>query len=248
MNCYYERDLHLTYTQTDRYGRISPFYCFAAAQDVMTEYMETLEADNVTTSRRHNAVWVISRARLHIFRYPGWEERLLRASAYTTDVRSARIGNEAVFRDESGDACFAMDYELCPIDLAERSLRRISTVTFPEEPVLTESVIKEPFGKLTSDLSGSDRLKDITVEPFEIDFSGHMNNIMYVRRILNTFSSDFWEKRLVTDIRVRYVKEAREGETLSVYRKEISHGTFAFLFRRGEEEVLQGEVVCSEIE
>ena len=244
MNCYYSRDYQISYTQTDRYGRISPFYCFAAAQDIMTEYMETLEADNVTTSRRHNAVWVISRARLRLFRYPGWEMRKLIASAYTTAVKSARIENEALFRDGYGRPCFAMDYELCPIDLTERKLRRISTVTFPAEPSLTESVIGEPFGKLSSDFSGDDLFSEITVEPFEIDYSSHMNNIMYIRRILNTFPSDHWKDRFLSEIRVRYVKEAREGEVLSVYRKEIRPGVFAFLFRRGEEDVLQAEIVC----
>ena len=59
------------------------------------------------------------------------------------------------------------------------------------------------------------------------------NNTDYVRLILDTRPSSFWNTHRIRDFDVHYVSEAVEGEELQVYCQETS-GQLAVQIKRGE--------------
>ena len=61
----------------------------------------------------------------------------------------------------------------------------------------------------------------------------HMNNTDYVRLILDTRPSSFWNTHRIRDFDVHYVSEAVEGEELQVYCQETSE-QLAVQIKRGE--------------
>lgn len=73
--------------------------------------------------------------------------------------------------------------------------------------------------------------------PTEIDYSGHVNNVCYIKYLINTFNTAYLKTIDITDIEISYIHEAFEGNILKVYRKLIDDNTYSFLIKREDEEL-----------
>ena len=78
--------------------------------------------------------------------------------------------------------------------------------------------------------------------PTDIDFTNHVNNASYVRFILNTFKSDFFVKKNVTDLDIQYINECREGDFINIYKKQFDNN-FNFIITNGDKIIITANVV-----
>ena len=62
-------------------------------------------------------------------------------------------------------------------------------------------------------------MRTYTVRPTDIDFGQHMNNVAYIRVLLDCFSAAQIASGKIASIEAHYAAPCLEGETLSVYRK-----------------------------
>ena len=91
----------------------------------------------------------------------------------------------------------------------------------------------DPFCRTKLKLGEEDLALRHQVRTSDTDMNQHMNNTDYVRLILDTRPSSFWNTHRIRDFDVHYVSEAVEGEELQVYCQETS-GQLAVQIKRGE--------------
>ena len=63
-------------------------------------------------------------------------------------------------------------------------------------------------------------MRNYTVRPTDIDFGRHMNNVAYIRVLLDCFSAKQIASGTISSIEAHYASPCLEGETLSVYQKQ----------------------------
>ncbi len=96
---------------------------------------------------------------------------------------------------------------------------------------LDASLLSEPFRRMRDDFSEEEKVKELTVQPSDIDFGRHVNNALYLRMLTDSFSLSEWEALSPLEMEVQYVAPCFEGETLSVYRRQEADG-FSFAIRK----------------
>ena len=80
-------------------------------------------------------------------------------------------------------------------------------------------VCPEPFGMI-DEAFGEAPFAEHTVTATDIDMAGHMNNVAYVRAIVNAFSVKAWRKLDVREMTVVFRASAHEGDRLLLQKRQ----------------------------
>ena len=215
----YKKEYQINYTELDQNLELGVFSAIILQQNMGTEYFGTLKSDNIILKNENNAIWVVSKTKVHFNKYPTWRD-VVYGRTYTTKLKPIRVEMETTFTNEKGENLFVTKQESCAIDLNTRKIRKIDTVNYPKDMEIEENTLVEPFLKLNESFSENDFVYEQKIFSTDIDFSRHTNNASYVKFILNTLSCQFLDKNKVTDFEIHYINESGEGQKLKIYKKE----------------------------
>lgn len=236
----YKRKFFVGYTNADRKVNLSLLSAVALVQDMMTEYFGFLKSDNIILKQENNAIWVLTKTKIHFNKYPNWKE-LIEGTAFTTNVKPIRVATEVDFKNENNEILFYAKQESCAIDLTDRKIRKISTVNYSTEVQTKEVYDNTPYLKLKEEFTEEDKAYEQIIYSSDIDFSYHTNNVMYVRYILNSLTCEFLDNCKITDFEIHYINESKEGQKLEVYRK-IKDSEVDFLIKEKEREIVRANL------
>lgn len=246
MNVEYSKNHAITYTELTPEARLSVVGGFNLVQNIMTEYFESFKGDNLRIMRNNNAIWVVTKTRLHFVKPAKWQD-LLSGKSYTTKIKPIRIDLESTFRDENENLVFCSKQEICVIDLDSRKPRKISTVDYPSDMAVEDSVFHSSFFRLSEPFSEDDYVCKQKVFSSDIDFSNHTNNVAYVRFLMNTLPCEFLKEFLITDFEIHYINESRENQILKIYQKR-KNNSIEFLILSGEDEIVRARALIEKID
>lgn len=129
---------------------------------------------------------------------PFWNTKT-KAVAFVSSLSPIRLEVETDLFDENDKLLFAAKTEMCAIDFVERKIRKISTLEFPKDMEVAPSNINEPFSKMKTEFEFSDLIYSQKIYASDTDFTNHTNNVRYVKFLMNTFDSTFYDKKSITD-------------------------------------------------
>lgn len=87
-------------------------------------------------------------------------------------------------------------------------------LTYPEE-----RVSPEPF-PMIDEAFADPPYHEHRVDALDIDMARHMNNVAYVRAIMNSFTTKEWRKLNVTQMDIIFIASAVEGDVLRLQKRE----------------------------
>ena len=90
----------------------------------------------------------------------------------------------------------------------------------------TDKVCEEPFTRFKP-LAGETEEFSYTVSAMDIDTGCHMNNVMYSRMLLNTFSGEELRDMEIGEVEISYRRACLEGERLTI-RRALRDGAYWF--------------------
>ena len=240
MKVEYTKNHSINYTEVNQEGKLDIISAFNLVQNVMTEYFESFKSDNIRLKANNNAIWVVTKAKMHFYKYPMWQDKIS-GIGRTTKVKPIRTEMETTFRDKNNELLFSTRQESCVIDLDTRKIRKVETVDYPKDMEVEEPIFKVPYQILKDEFSEDDYIYKQKVFSSDIDFSRHTNNVSYVRYIINTLPCKFFEENKITDIEIHYINETREGQILKIYKK-VMENSILFLITDGEKEVIRAKI------
>ena len=229
------------YSDVDKNLSLSLFSATNFVQNIMTDLFENIGVTNVFLKRNYNAAWVISKLKIHFLQYPLMND-IVTASAFVTSNSKVRLNIESNFSNQNGTTLFLAKQEICPMDLKTRKVRKLETINYPFDLKPHESLFKNNFSKLKLDIDSFDSFTNYTVLSTDIDFTNHVNNASYVRFILNTFKSDFFDNYFVKDFDIQYINECHEGDCLKIYKKHVDDN-FYFVITNNDKVIIMANMV-----
>ncbi len=138
------------------------------------------------------------------------------------------FGREYQFLNAAKEACINASSRWVLIDwrtgklLQSKTLTEQDYSTYNTAKVLTDVKWKIPtFSREEGELKFSLRIANS-----EYDHNMHVNNTRYADYCFNCFSVDELAKKKLKKFCITYVKQCKEGETLSFYRKLVEGGSF----------------------
>ena len=236
----YKRKFFIGYSNCDRKISLSLLDSFYLIQDMMTEYFGFFKSDNIILKRENNAIWVLTKTKVHFNNLPVWRD-IVEGTVFTTNIKPIRIGTETQFKDKYNNILFYANQETCAIDLDDRKIKKISTVNYPKDLEIIEGINKEKYLKLNDEFTIDDKVSEQIVNSTDIDFSHHRNNVAYIRFILNSLSSEFLDNCKVTDFEIHYINETKEGQKLEIYRK-LKDTDVEFLIKENDREIVRANL------
>lgn len=119
-----------------------------------------------------------------------------------------------------GDELIALGRTQWAVMGEEGRLMRFGQTGFPEDfPYLDRVGIADAPARFTDDFAPGELLHSYIVRPTDIDMGHHMNNVAYVRALLDCFSAAELAEGRISSMEVHYSAQCREGEALGVYMR-----------------------------
>ena len=235
MSTEYESKYEISYTEINQDLELSLTNTIGIVQSILTDYFVSFGSDNETVKNKNNALWVLSKTKVHFEKLPRWKD-FISGKSYTTKIKPIRVEMETIFTNEKDEYLFGAKQEICPIDIDTRKIRKIDTIQYPKDMETKEAVDKEPYFRLNEVFTEDDFVYEQKIYSPDIDYSRHTNNAVYVRLLANVLSFDFLDKNQITDFEIHYINEALEGQVLRIYKKERKQ-EMEFLIKEKDREI-----------
>jgi len=236
----YNKDYKISYSEVDKNLKLGVYESFNLAQDTVTDYFESFGGDNIVVKNKDHAAWVVSKAKVHFNQFPSWGD-VIKGRCYTTKIKPIRIELETAFKNTDDEVLFVTNQESCVLDIETRKIRKINTITYPNDMEVEQSLTQEGYLKLNTKFTEDDLDYEQKIYSQDIDYSRHVNNAIYVRYIMNALSCDFLSKNKITDFEIHYINESKEGQILKIYKKE-ENKNIRFLIKDDEKEIIRANL------
>lgn len=228
---FYRRDSIITPSLCDASFALGVTQQFALIQDIAAEHAERLGVGGAAMTER-GAFWLAVHTRLEFFLKANMMEPL---SVSTWPVRTAPedLRMHRLYRIESGGKTLAEGRtEWMVLNTKTGRLLRARDAGFPTDMVFhEETVCDTPFTRVADSFTDADLCFARTVQSSDIDYGNHMNNVVYVRTMLDSFSSEALAALPVKSFEIRYGDPCHEGDRISVYRRQTDSG-FVFAIKK----------------
>ena len=235
----YNKKHEVSYSEVDKEMNVNLLNAARLAQDVTTDYFGAINSDNQTNKTKNNAVWVLIKTKVHFENYSKLGD-FIEARCYTAHKKLATVDLEIDFK-KGDNISFIVKQECCPIDVTTRKIRGINTISYPNDMECIEPVLDKKYLRLNTKFEEIDKVYEQKVLASDIDFNNHVNNVKYIKYLMNAFSSDFWIEHEICDFEIHYINETREGEILSIYQK-TEENEINFLIKNGDKEIARAKV------
>lgn len=237
----YNKEYKISYSEVNQDLKLGVYESFNLAQDTVTEYFESFGGDNIVVKNKDNAVWVVSKAKVHFNKFPSWRD-VIKGKCYTTKIKPIRVEVETAFKNIDDEVLFVTNQESCVLDLETRKIRKINTISYPEDMEIEQSLTQDGYLKLDVEFTEDDLAYEQKIYSQDIDYSRHVNNAIYVRYIMNALPCDFFNKNKIIDFEIHYINESKEGQILKIYKKE-ENKNISFLIKDCEKEIIRANLI-----
>ena len=193
---------------------------FALFQDIASEHAQQIGVGTAAMSAR-SIFWLTVHTRVQFFQKAHMMQEL---DAYTwpgvykpSDRRCFRYYRLM----RQGQLVAQGKTEWAIINTQNGRLCPVSETGFPEDfPYSKEIVCPEPLIRFSDPFTEKDLVYQRTVYASDTDFGGHMNNVAYVRALLDSFSAKELASMPIQELEIHFSTPSYEGEQLSIYRKQ----------------------------
>ncbi len=231
----FKQDIKVLSSMTDSSAKVGIAHALSYLQDNMCEYFRDLGCDGITMIPAVGCFWVVTKTKIKFNKSINWLDHIT-LQTFLNSKSIARLNIVNNILDDNGDILIEGLQEMCAMDSSTRKIRLISTTLFPREIEPHDISTELKFVKFDDELNGENLSMTTRVSSGNVDYFGHTNNVEYVRLILSTIDASTLKNLTPKTFEIHYILESREGDELSVFKKEIDDG---YLF-----EIKSCERVC----
>lgn len=198
----------------DMEGKLGYYNTFNFFMDLAAEHAAEL-GSGYYAMRDMRRYWVVVRTRVRFFDRPAMMETV---DGETWPAAPSLAKCNRFYRLSQGDRVLAEGCSEWAIQDMDTGRVVKSSECYPAELVFREDrVCEEPFTRFKPLREECEEFS-YTVSAMDIDAGCHMNNVMYVRMLLNTFSGEALRAMEVSELEISYRRACLEGETLTIRR------------------------------
>lgn len=199
-------------------GRLTPLGAFTLMQSLAVQHAEEIGVGGAAMAAK-GLFWLTVHTRIDFFA-PAKLMDALEGITWPEPCNARAYRSYRSYALERGGETVAIGRTLWAILGDEGRLMQFSSAGFPEDYVFSERQgIADAPTRFADDFDEGDLVRHYTVRSTDIDLGHHMNNVAYVRALLDCFPAAVLDSGAVRSMEVHYAAQCREGEELSVYLK-----------------------------
>ena len=212
----FEKQVLLTPDYCSRSAAMSPLAAFTIFQAIASEHAELIGVGGAAMARR-GEFWLTVHSRVDFYE-PAYLMQNLTAATWPERCEGRDIRCFRGYRLMRGEKTVALGRTQWAILGPEKKILRFAQSGFPENyPFADHPGLTDEPTRFHDDFTDADFARNSTVRPTDIDFGRHMNNVAYIRVLLDCFSAKQIASGTIRSIEAHYASPCLEGETLGVY-------------------------------
>lgn len=219
-NLIYETPRLVSSAFIDSTIRLGTAQTFLMVQDNITECLGRIKCDGVTYGKKYNCFWVFTKVLIHFEQRPDWCDTI-NTRTFPIDNGGIRTHLNSEAFDKDGALVFSAKYEACVLSFENHRPQKLVNLGYPADN-FPSPVFNAQFTRFSASFTEADFVFEQKIRSSFIDLSQHMNNSEYVKLALSTFSNDYLREHDLSEIEAHFTGESVEGQTLRVYRHDVS--------------------------
>ncbi|MBU0677800.1 MAG: hypothetical protein KJ626_06755 [Verrucomicrobia bacterium] len=217
--------------EVDKLRRVRPTTICRFFQETAWHHAEALGYGYEAMAAK-GIFWAMARMCVRMTRYPQWQEDLTvetwpSARDRMFCYRDFRVRDAAAIEVGVGTTTWlALDLE------SRKPWKTDAYMKLDVEGAaraLDRNAAKVPV------LMDSDMTDIRPVRYSDIDVNGHVNNVIYIDRLLDCFADDFLETNTLCELDINFVGEAVEGDDIEAHLQSISPSLYLHALRRRQD-------------
>ena len=216
-----ERQIKVPMSICDNTNKISIDGIVDLFMDYATEHGDSIGVGREILAAK-GLIWVAAKTKIKINRRP---ETLESVNVATWPEQPGRIRfNRYYSITQNGEYLVEGKTEWAILDLNSGRPYKLDETYPVNMEHSTEVVCDGPFTRMSTDFEGCEVIRTHTVSSNDIDVSQHMNNVAYIRAVLNAFSCKEIEDMNITEFEAVYRSQCFEGEHLTFKKRVTENG------------------------
>lgn len=160
-----------------------------------------------------NLVWVLSRQKIRMEKYPNWGDTIW-IDTWPTGIDRLFFFRDFKISNESGDLLGTGTTTWFVIDIKSRRPQKPDKFLELEINNL-EPAISDRSGKLGS-LSDIGKTTSAVAGYYDMDVNKHVTNVRYISWILESYSYDHLKSHRIKELTINHLAEAQSGDVISI--------------------------------
>lgn len=233
----FEKSITVTPDYCDAAAQLSPLAAFTIFQGIAAQHAELIGVGGAAMAKR-GEFWLTVHTRVDFLHRAGLMDELT-AATWAGAVRRRPCAATAATACTAAARCSPSGARSGP-SRPGKEADAFAQTGFPADfPFSDRTGITDHPTRFADDLTQAELVRGYTVRPTDIDFGRHMNNVAYVRVLLDCFSAAELASGRIASMEVHYAAPCLEGEELGVYcRREESGCRLAIKKADGKAAVL----------
>ena len=212
----FEKQIILTPDLCGRAAALSPLAAFTIFQGIASEHAERIGVGGAAMAKR-GEFWLTVHSRVELYE-PAYLMDELTAQTWPERCEGRDIRCFRSYRLMHGEKTTALGRTQWAILGPEQKILRFEQSGFPADfPFPEEAAIGAPPVRFHDELTQDELAYTHLVRATDIDMGRHMNNVVYIRLLLDCFSAKELASGTIRSIEAHYASPCLEGETLGVF-------------------------------
>lgn len=220
MGCKMTRELKILPSMCDGDSKLSIPAILDIFQDSATLHASHFEIGPEGMKRR-NYFWVLTKTRIIINRLP---EMMDDVYANTWIQAPERASCERDFSIAAGDETLLYGRSMWAVISRDTGKLVHMDELYPVLDFNEAAPDDIPFRRLGKKFDDAEEIGRHKICSTEIDLGGHMNNVNYVRALLNCFTSEELREMNIRGLEINYISQSFEGEEIVFMKREAEDG------------------------
>lgn len=177
--------------------------------------------------KSRKTTWVLSRMRIHMKRYPVWNEKITletwpSGAERLFALRDFRvIDSKGVIIGMASTAWLILDIDTHRLIRPKEMMEQFKLIVYDEQ------MFEDPLDKIV--IQGDTKLmRQHTVTYSDLDIIGHVNNVKYMEWCIDAISSPEEAEKDICELEINFNHEALYGDHISIFGNEEASGEIYF--------------------
>lgn len=229
MKAHYTKDICIGTSMCDAAGKLSLTAPFTLFQDAASEHAEQLGV-GFATMQAKQSFWMTVRTKLHFYARPAIMD-CVQVETWPCPPGATRC-DRAYRLCKNGEVLVEGKTEWCVYDLEKKGVKPVCEAGFREDmEYIDAAVLPGPYARFKHNFADDDCAHVHRVRTSDIDVGRHMNNVAYLRAIIDSFTVEELEEMQVTEMEIMFCMPCFEGDELQIMRRKTDFG-YEFGVRR----------------
>lgn len=233
MICRNDHDIIISSSLCDFTGRLGIPQCFDLLMDAATRHADELGVGRYAM-KEMDLFWMITKTRIKIFSMPKMSDVV---TIRTWPCPPQRIhGDRCYTIEKDGELLVSAKTEWVNYNFVTGKLSPVSDRFAEGTEFSDEDTFPEGFDRIGGEFP--EMVCEYKVRTSDVDVNRHVNNTKYVYALLDIFTTKDLTEHPVKQIEVIYKNQAREGDTLVIFRRVNEDGTEDYKITAGGSTVI----------